>query len=75
MNQTATTTHPDARMVMDACDSMGVRLNEPAFAKAVDRMLRAAEVGGGVSAAQVRAIVSEVVSDSQAFEGVAESFR
>lgn len=75
MNHTATTPHPDARMVMDACDSMGVRLSEPAFAKAVDRMHRAAQVGGGVTPDQVRAIVSEVISDSQAFEGVAESFR
>ena len=76
MNQPATTTEKaDARMVMEACDSMGVRLSQPAFARAVDRTVRTADVTGTVSIDQVRAIVSEVVSDSQTLEGVAESFR
>lgn len=75
MNWTATTSHPDPMMVMDACDSMGVRLSQPAFAKAVDRLAKTADLTGSVSRDQVKAIVAEMVSDTQTLEGVAESFR
>ena len=55
--------------------TMEVDLNPTAFEKAFLQMKKAADVQGEVSESQVRAIVDEVVTGMEMFEGVAESFR
>ncbi len=55
--------------------TMGVDLNQAAFEKAFLTMKKAADVQGEVSEAQLKAIVDDVVTGMEMFEGVAESFR
>ncbi len=55
--------------------SLGVDLGPVAFEKAFLQMKKAADVQGEVSESQLRALVDEVVTGMEMFEGVAESFR
>ena len=54
---------------------MDVELGPEAFEKAFARMKRVADHSGAVSETQLRAIVDDVVSGNEIFQGVAESFR
>ena len=60
----------------NALDEMGVTFSSPsAFERAFARTKEAADRNGEVPGARLQAIVDEVVSGMEVFQGVADSYR
>lgn len=59
-----------------ALDEMGVSFNSPSsFERAFARIKEAADDNGEVPGARLQAIVDDVVSGMEVFQGVADSYR
>ncbi|REK21648.1 MAG: hypothetical protein DWQ40_03745 [Actinobacteria bacterium] len=75
-NGTVVMNQSSGRAAFEHClATMDVDLNQTAFEKAFLQTKKAADVQGEVSENQLRAIVDDVVTGMEVFEGVTESFR